>query len=275
MIEIVCATLIASIGSLWIATGVFGSGHLLSRKPPALDDLVSLAVGALLAVVFIHLLPEAFRSQASARDLFAALLAAVVFFFLVDRTRPWQDRLKSRRHEECRNAQRTETLPSVSNTCCELEATGAHARVESLALVGAIHSFCAGIIVASAFAADERLGWITVFALLAHRVPQHLDALRAVRNKVAGRGPVIFHASLSAVLTLLGALAGMELVSHFNYMVPFMLSAASGSFIFVALTDLMPRLQQRLDARGTFTQLAWLSAGIGCVTALSLVVYRH
>ena len=273
MIEIVCATLIASIGSLWIATGVFGSGTLLSRKPPALDDLVSLAVGALLAAVFIHILPEAFRSQASARDLFAALLAAVVFFFLVDRTRPWQHRLGTRRHEESRNAQRTNPLPSVSTTCSELK--GAYAREESLALVGAIHSFCAGLIVASAFAADERLGWITAFALVAHRVPQRIDELRAVRNKVDGRGPVIFQASLSAVLTLLGGLAGLELVSLFDYLVPFMLSAASGSLIYVALTDLMPRLQQRLDARGTFTQVAWLSAGIGFVSALSLMVHRH
>lgn len=45
----------------------------------------SLVAGALIAAAVLHLLPEAFERQASAHELFSMLLAALVFFFLLDK----------------------------------------------------------------------------------------------------------------------------------------------------------------------------------------------
>ena len=47
--------------------------------------MLSLAAGALLSTAFLHLLPEALEGQASANDLFATLLAGLIFFFLLDK----------------------------------------------------------------------------------------------------------------------------------------------------------------------------------------------
>ena len=84
LIAILMGTLAAGIGSVWLAA--FLSFGVLARYT---QHMLSLAAGALLATAFIHLLPEAFESQASARDLFAILLLGLVFFFLLDKAELW------------------------------------------------------------------------------------------------------------------------------------------------------------------------------------------
>ena len=83
-IAIILGTLTAGIGSVWLAAAL--SFGVLAKYT---QHMLSLAAGALLATAFMHLLPEAFESQASAHDLFAALLVGLVFFFLLDKAELW------------------------------------------------------------------------------------------------------------------------------------------------------------------------------------------
>lgn len=89
LIAIILATLAAGIGSVWLAALLMRAG--LGGRPDGVgpQHLLSLAAGALLATAFMHLLPEAFESQAGAHDLFATLLVGVVFFFLLDKAELW------------------------------------------------------------------------------------------------------------------------------------------------------------------------------------------
>ena len=81
LIAIILATLAAGIGSVWLAALLMrlGLGGRADSVGP--QHLLSLAAGALLATAFMHLLPEAFESQAGAHDLFATLQEGVVFAF--------------------------------------------------------------------------------------------------------------------------------------------------------------------------------------------------
>ena len=76
LVAILIGTLIAGIGSVWLAAAL--SFGLMAKYT---QHMLSLAAGALLATAFMHLLPEAFESQASAHALFTALLVGLVFFF--------------------------------------------------------------------------------------------------------------------------------------------------------------------------------------------------
>ena len=89
LIAIITATLAAGIGSVWLAAGLLNTG--LGSRPDGVGTrhLLSLAAGALLATAFMHLLPEAFESQAGAHDLFLTLLVGLVFFFLLDKAELW------------------------------------------------------------------------------------------------------------------------------------------------------------------------------------------
>src|SRR3569832_1708643 len=93
LLSIAIATLGAGIGSVWLAAGLMRTGVLASRPEHATyigpHHLLSLAAGALLATAFMHLLPEAFESNAGAQALFTTLLVGLVFFFLLDKAELW------------------------------------------------------------------------------------------------------------------------------------------------------------------------------------------
>jgi zinc and cadmium transporter len=80
LIAIILGTLTAGIGSVWLAAAL--SFGVLAKYT---QHMLSLAAGALLATAFMHLLPEAFESQAGSQELFAALLAGLVLVFLIIR----------------------------------------------------------------------------------------------------------------------------------------------------------------------------------------------
>ena len=67
------------------------------------------------------------------------------------------------------------------------------------------------------------------------------------------------------LIAAIGGLAGYWLVDLLSAYLPFFLVAASSSFVYVALADLIPQLQKRLSARETAAQILWLGVGIGMV----------
>src|SRR5574343_1940695 len=83
-LSILIATLVAGIGSVWLAAWL--SFGVISRYT---QHMLSLAAGALLATAFLHLLPEAFEGGATPHVLFAVLLLGLVFFFLLDKAELW------------------------------------------------------------------------------------------------------------------------------------------------------------------------------------------
>jgi zinc and cadmium transporter len=79
--------------------------------------------------------------------------------------------------------------------------------------------------------------------------------------------------SLAGAITALGGIAGYVLLEKLQGFLPYMLTIASSSFIYVALADLIPQLQKRLSSRETAAQIVWLLCGIGLVSAVSLLVH--
>jgi zinc and cadmium transporter len=81
--------------------------------------------------------------------------------------------------------------------------------------------------------------------------------------------------SLAGAVTSIGGLVGFWLVDQLQDYLPYFLVVASSSFIYVALADLIPQLQKRLNAAQTAAQIAWLLAGIGLVTLVSIAPHGH
>ena len=84
VVAILVGTLVAGIGSVWLAAVIsFGA---MARYT---QHMLSLAAGALMATAFMHLLPEAFESSIEPHDLFLTVLLGLVFFFLLDQAELW------------------------------------------------------------------------------------------------------------------------------------------------------------------------------------------
>ena len=81
--------------------------------------------------------------------------------------------------------------------------------------------------------------------------------------------------SLAGTVTALGGLIGYFLVRELEEWLPFFLVVASSSFVYVALADLIPQLQKRLNLADTLAQLGWLLAGVGLVVTVSGLAHGH
>src|SRR6188768_4235982 len=102
LLAIIVATLVAGIGSVWIAALLMRLhvGGPAQGGASGAQSLLSLAAGALLATAFMHLLPEAFESGIEPAALFAMLLGGLVLFFLLDKAELWHHGHEHHHHGE-------------------------------------------------------------------------------------------------------------------------------------------------------------------------------
>ena len=280
LLAIVAGTLVAGIGSVWLAAALsFGA---LARYT---QHMLSLAAGALMATSFLHLLPEAFESEAGAHELFLTLLVGLVFFFLLDKAELWHHGHEHGHghghghgydhghghhdHEHHHDAHPTAHAQAHVHG---KSTPGEPPRGAWAVLAGdSVHCFGDGILIASAFMADMRLGVIAALAVLAHEVPHHMGDLAVLRRGSSSRQAAIVKVSMAGAITAFGGAVGYVLVDALHDWLPFFLVVASSSFVYVALADLIPQLQKRLSARETVAQIIWLGVGIGMVVLVSAV----
>ena len=261
-IAILLGTFAAGVGSVLVAALL--TYGVLARYT---QHLLSLAAGALLATAFMHLLPEAVNSSAGAKELFAVLLGSLIFFFLLDKAE-----LYHHGHEHSHDHGHAHGHDHAH------QAGHAHQHAEHKSrssggwavLVGdSVHCFGDGMLIASAFIADFKLGMVASLAVLAHEVPHHMGDLVVLRQSEKSANPALLKLCLAGGVTVLGGMVGYFLVAQLESLLPFMLVIASASFMYVALADLIPQLQTRLSPRETLAQIVWLGVGVVLVTVVS------
>ncbi len=283
LIAILMATLAAGIGSVWVAALLMRLGLGGRHDGVGPQHLLSLAAGALLATAFMHLLPEAFESQAGAHDLFATLLVGVVFFFLLDKAELWHhghehSHTAPQRHDHGHahgHSHSGDAAHAVHDHGHAHHHHGSRSGGWALLTGDSVHCFGDGILIASAFMADMRLGVIAAVSVLAHEVPHHMGDLVVLRQTSPDRRVALIKVSLAGAVTALGGVVGYFLVGQLQDFLPYFLAVASSSFVYVALADLIPQLQKRLTARETIAQIAWLIAGMVVVTMVSGAAHSH
>ncbi|PLC02969.1 ZIP family metal transporter [Variovorax sp. RO1] len=277
LIVILLATLVAGIGSVWLAALLLRVGVRSGGGGVNPQHLLSLAAGALLATAFMHLLPEAFESRIEPALLFAVLLFGLVFFFLLDKAELWHHGHEHHHGDvapaksEAHDHHGHDHGHSHGHAHHHTSPTGGGSWA---VLTGdSVHCFGDGILIASAFVADIRLGLVAALAVLAHEVPHHIGDLVVLRQSSANSRAALVKVSLAGTMTMLGGIAGWWLVDQLHGWLPYFLVLAGSSFVYVALADLIPQLQKRLPARQTAAQIAWLAAGILLVTLVSRLAH--
>jgi len=274
LIAVLAATLVAGIGSVWVAAallrlGVRGSTGDGGHGP---QYLLSLAAGALLATAFMHLLPEAFESRVEPGVLFAVLLAGLVLFFLLDKAELWHHG-HEHHHGEAAPGHDHDAHGHAHGHAAPAHPPARTAGGWTVLTGDSVHCFGDGVLIASAFIADLRLGVLAALAVLAHEVPHHIGDLVVLRQNSPNLRAALVKVSLAGTMTALGGLVGWWLVEQLAAWLPYFLVLAGSSFVYVALADLIPQLQRRLTARQTAAQIGWLLAGIVLVTAVSRLAH--
>jgi zinc and cadmium transporter len=273
LLAILVGTLAAGIGSVWLAAWL--SFGIVSRYT---QHMLSLAAGALLATAFLHLLPEAFEAGVEPHNLFVTLLFGLLFFFLLDKAELWHhghehhhgdgqhDHHDDHEHHHSEHAHHHDHHQHAHHA---KPVPGGWAILAG----DSVHCFGDGILIASAFLVDLRLGIVASLAVLAHEVPHHMGDLVVLREGSKSRQTAVLKVSMAGAITALGGVAGFALLEQLHGILPYMLAIASSSFIYVALADLIPQLQRRLSSRETAAQIVWLVSGIALVSGVSTLAH--
>lgn len=235
-------SVLGSVGGLLTASTFLLLGDQLRVR--LLPWLISYAVGTLLGVALLALLPEALLTLAPSSAL-GTLLVGVLAFFLLEKLVLW-------RH--CHDSQE-----------CEVHTSSA----ASLVIVGdAFHTFVDGALIAAAVITSIPLGVTTALAVAAHEIPQEVgDVAILLRAGYSRRGAYLLNV-VSATGGVVGAVSMLAASQWLPGALPYVLSFAAGSFLYVAMSDLIPDLHRGGVEGGPLRQLVLISAGILTITLL-------
>jgi zinc and cadmium transporter len=127
----------------------------------------------------------------------------------------------------------------------------------------------------SAFLADPQLGLATALAIIAHEIPQEVGDYIVLLNAGFTRLRALAYNALSGLASVLGGVLGYFVVGPWQAVFPYLLVVAASSFVYVAVADLLPQLQQRLPWRATLAQLLWIAFGLTVVVLVRGLQHGH
>jgi zinc and cadmium transporter len=204
--------------------------------------LVSFAVGTLLGVALLDLLPESLESMPPTRA-FGTLLVSILAFFSFEKFLLW-------RH-------------------CHHDHCDLHQSAAPLILIGdAFHNFIDGAVIAAATYVSVPLGVTTALAVAAHEIPQEVGDFAILLSAGYSRVKALWLNILSGVSAVAGVLVAGVMIDRVPLVLPYFLPVAAASFLYVAMSDLIPSLHRGPFERSAVRQVIVVIAGILTVVLL-------
>lgn len=232
---------------LWVTAAVIVDGaaalvgglipdRWLTRYRPA---LLGFASGALLAAALLDLVPDALDQAGVAiwPWLLGAMLALAAFEWFIG----------TRDHHH--HGHRMGPVPYA------------------LLASDAVHNFGDGIAIAAAFTTSVRLGIITALAVIVHEVPEEVADYAVLRSSQIGKRKALWALLLVQMTAALGAwvtLLGASLVHRQGVL----LALAAGTFLYIALVELMPDVLRHGAMRDRVIAIVGLAFGVAVVALL-------
>lgn len=179
--------------------------------------LIGFSAGALISSAFLHILPEALEKVKS-EIVFSYLILGIVVFFLLERYFYW-------RH-------------------CHEGSCDVH-TFTYLNLIGdSFHNFIDGMVIAASFTVSFKLGIVTTLAIIFHEIPQELGDFGILVYGGFSKKKALIYNFLTALIAMLGAIAGYFLSDFAQGFSSFILPFTAGGFIYIATSDLIPQLHK-------------------------------
>ncbi|MBI5139755.1 ZIP family metal transporter [Candidatus Nomurabacteria bacterium] len=204
--------------------------------------LVSLAVGALLGDVFIHLIPEAFETFKNPLVFSLLIIGGIILFFILEKFLHWHHH-----GDDTQNIHPVGKLVLFSD---------------------GVHNFIDGVIIGISFMASFPLGVATTLAVILHEIPQEIGDFAVLLHAGYTRKRALWLNFLSALTAVLGTLTAFVLGEAGESFTNWVLPLAAGGFIYIAMTDLIPELQKTKEKNQSFLQIFSLILGVVLMVGL-------
>lgn len=206
--------------------------------------LVSLAVGALLGDVFVHLLPEAYASSTNPLLVSLGVLAGILVFFVLEKTLHWHHHS----HDDHENTPHP---------------------VGRLVLVSdGVHNFIDGLIIGAAYLISLPVGIATTIAVILHEIPQEIGDFGVLIHAGYSKMRALWLNFASALLSVAGALLAFFIGETSELFATLLLPIAAGGFIYIAMADLIPELHKTKRVQQSILQFVAILLGIVAMVVL-------
>jgi zinc and cadmium transporter len=237
-------SLLGSCGGLLVASSLVLFSDAMRRR--VVPWLVSYAVGALLGVALLALLPEALTLLAPS-SVFGTLLAGIMLFFVLEK-------LVLLRH-------------------CHTDDCEVHGAAAPLVLIGdGFHNFIDGAIICAAVLTSVPLGVNTAIAVAAHEIPQEVGDVAILLASGYSRGRALLLNIVSGASGIAGTLLAFAAVQVVPGIRPYVLAISSGSLLYIAMSDLIPDLHRGDIDASAVRQVLLITAGIGTIVLFERLI---
>lgn len=207
---------------------------------------VSFAVGALLSVALLELIPEAVKIGGLERVM-PWVLGGMILFFVLEKSLFWYH--------------------------CHDGVCPVHTYTYLVLWGDFLHNFVDGVMLALAFLVDVKIGIITSIAIIFHEIPQEISDFGILMHGGFSRRKALLYNYLSATSVIVGAVATYFLGSAVEPILPFGLALVAGNFIYLAASDLMPELHEPTSFRHSFFQILFIIIGALLVIAPEFIFH--
>lgn len=230
---------------------------------------ISFAIGALLTGAFCGLIPHAFEDVAPNQigALSSTILAGILGFFILEKLLIW-------RH--------------CHSHACEAHGEEAHhdhhekqikdhgRRVAGMLIIlgDSIHNFVDGVLIGAAFLTDVQLGMVTSLAVAAHEIPQEVGDFAILLHSGYARGKAMFYNILASLTTVIGGVLAYFSLGDLHHILPYCLTLAASSFIYIAVADLIPSLHRKTDIKTSLQQIGFILAGVILILIMQGIAHR-
>lgn len=248
LLACIAGAILSVLGAAVIALGFLA--HWVER-------IISFAIGVLLGVAFLELLPEAFHKIEHPQALFATVLGGILLFYVFEKIALW-------RHAHVHGGAH--------------EHEGHHPPHPSglLILIGdGFHNFVDGILIAAAFLVDPVLGVLTTVAVLTHELPQEMGDFLVLLNAGYTKRRALLFNLVSGLAAIPGGLLGYFALQAVAGVTPYILAIAASSFIYIAVADLIPGTHKHVGTKASAQQLVLMAAGIILVFAVTTAMHNR
>lgn len=234
------------IGGLFSLVG----GMLLFRNKTTAKGIAKyatpFAAGVLLAAAFGDLLPESLHGQ-EPRDILLVTLLGLLSFFLLERY------LRFFHHHHEHGGSRTSS---------------------PLIIIGdTLHNAIDGVAIGAAFLISPSTGIVAAIAVAAHEIPQEIGDFGLLIKNGMKRSKVILVNALSALATTVTAVVTYAIGDGESSLIPYLLALTAGFFIYIAASDIIPEIHEKLE-KGKRDIRPWLLV-LGALLMLVISPLAH
>lgn len=247
MINYLYAFISVIIVSLVSLVGVFSLSFKDEVLKKYINFFISLAIGALLGDAFIHIIPEAIKSNLGVNLSGILIIVGILLFFVIEKFVHWHHHGEDKEEEHI------------------------HPVGKLILFTDGFHNLIDGAIIGASFLVSIPVGIATTLAVILHEIPQEIGDFAVLIHAGYTKQKALLWNFISALASFLGLIIVFVFGNIMENAVLWFIPIAAGGFIYIAVADLIPELHKTKEIKHSLIQLFIIVLGVLSMVVLTLL----